>query len=316
MNAAISIIIPAYNVQDYVAEAISSALSQTLQHVEVIVVDDGSTDETANIVRAFNDPRLKLVRQANGGLSAARNTGLRYASAKYIGFLDADDRWHPDKARQHLAVMEVDPTIGLTFSHSAYIDERGTETGRTLFSLVREPSLKQMILRNHVGNGSSPIVRYECFTDAGSFDEALRSCEDWEMWVRILRDTCFRARLIPGILTYYRINTRSLSMNFDGFVRYAELAAAKIRKDTPQVSSGTVNRGLAMIYRIAGTKAFGNSDKPRASTLLVRAIAISPRILVTDPRFIGTVAAMFFPLKLVNAMHGALGYCLRKTTRS
>lgn len=300
MKPRLSIVIPAYNVEGYVVEAIASALVQSLSEIEVIVVDDGSTDRTGEQIAAFDDPRLRVVTQVNGGLSNARNTGIRAARAALIGFLDGDDRWHPDKALRHVELMERDPSIGLSYSHSAYIDEAGRDTGALLLSDAAAPDLVAMIRRNRVGNGSTPVVHADCFRRAGLFDETLRSCEDWEMWVRLLRETGFSARLIPEALTFYRLNTQSLSFNFDGFLRNAEAAAARIAAETPQVDPAHARYGLAMCYRIAAAKAVKIGKTARALALLRRAVTISPSIALTDPRFAATLAVMIAPRRAVS----------------
>jgi glycosyltransferase involved in cell wall biosynthesis len=290
---------------------VASALRQTVREIEVVVVDDGSTDDTREVVRSFRDDRLRLVRKVNGGLSSARNLGIAHARAAFIGLLDGDDRWHPAKAERHLALMERDPTIGISFSHSAYIDEAGRATGRVLFTSLRQPTLRQLVLRNCIGNGSTPILRAACFEAAGGFDETLRSCEDWEMWVRILRDTGYTAVLVPEVLTDYRLNPRSLSADFAGFLTNAERAAGKIRAQTPALPARVVNRGLAMSYRIAGTKALQLGNTAAAASLLARAIGKSPALIVTDPRLLGTVAAMAMPKQVVDAGHRLLGGILK-----
>jgi len=169
--------------------------------LEVIVVDDASTDGTWELLRQFaaslDDKRLKIVNRAPGGVSAARNSALALAKGRYIGFLDGDDVWRSDKASRQLEIMEADPSIAFTFTDSQYITENGELTGRYIKSGKSEIHLHDIIRRNYVGNGSTPIVRRECIDLAGPFGEELESCEDYEMWCRILYVTGSRAVLIP-----------------------------------------------------------------------------------------------------------------------
>ena len=141
----LSIVIPAYNVAPYIEAAVNSALDQTLRDIEVIVVDDGSTDATPKILdkiqRARGDARLRIIRQPNGGLSAARNTGIRNARGAFIGFLDSDDIWAPQKAELQVGLMQADETIGISFSYSEYLTEDGRRTGSILFAERMQPSL-------------------------------------------------------------------------------------------------------------------------------------------------------------------------------
>ena len=119
----LSVIVPAYNSAPYIEEAVRSVLAQTMPDLEVVVVDDGSPDESAAVVSAIDDQRVRLVRKANGGLASARNAGISAARGEVLGFLDGDDRWRPDKAQSHLEVLDTECGVGLTFSHSAYIDQ-------------------------------------------------------------------------------------------------------------------------------------------------------------------------------------------------
>ena len=302
MNAAsprLSIVIPAYNVAEYILPAVNSALDQTYADLEVIVVDDGSTDETpallAQLSRMRQDERLRIVRQVNGGLSAARNTGIREARGEYIGFLDGDDLWLPEKAERHIAAMDDDPGIGFTYSASEFIEEDGRPTHRLLRPDTLKPSLHDMILRNHVGNGSTPVVRRECFAIAGLFREDLRSCEDYEMWCRILWLTDGVAVGLPLPLTLYRLRKSSLSFDVDRFVAQSDMALAVIQSSMKEVPRRLIARARAEHYRIAARKAVmaGKADKARG--LLARAFRLRPSMFLTDPRAIAAFVSLAVP---------------------
>jgi glycosyltransferase involved in cell wall biosynthesis len=295
----LSIVIPAYNVAPYVSQAVYSALEQSLRDIEVIVVDDGSTDGTSQILdeisRACDDPRLRIVRQANGGLSAARNTGIRNARAGYIGFLDADDIWAPEKAELQVLLMQSDPTIGISFSYSEYLTEDGRHTDSILFAEKMEPSLHDMIRRNHAGNGSTPIVRRECFEIAGLFREELKSCEDYEMWCRILWITPYRAACLAKPLTFYRLRESSLSFNSLKFVENADRAIACLRDAMPNLPERVINSGHAEHYRIAAWKAVSSGRHMDALRLLAKGLSLKPMLLFTDWRAIGTAISIVLP---------------------
>jgi glycosyltransferase involved in cell wall biosynthesis len=207
----VSVVIPNFNTGRVVTGAIRSALQQTYSAIEVLVVDDGSTDDSLDRILDITDDRLTCVRQPNGGLSAARNTGIRLARGRYIAFLDSDDLWSPAKLARHLAVMEEDPSIGVTFCHSAYLAESGAPTGE-LVPRSEQSDSGHVIKRNHIGNGSTAVVRRECFQHAGLFDEALHSGEDWELWVRVAALSRLSFRLIPEVLTGYRVRPGSLNV--------------------------------------------------------------------------------------------------------
>jgi glycosyltransferase involved in cell wall biosynthesis len=278
----LSVVIPAYNVESFIADAIDSALTQSFADLEVVVVDDGSTDRTAQIVAAMTDPRIRLVSKRNGGLSSARNAGIRAARGRYIGMLDGDDRWLPFKAALHIAAMERDPTIGVTFSQSAYIDEEGRRTGQLLATRLAEPGLHDLIRYNHLGNGSTTVVRSSVFEAVGLFDEQLRASEDYEVWIRVLHRRAGRIVLIPEVLTEYRVRDNSLSMDPRVFVPNGEAVHAKLRRQLTDVPVDVLNHGLANIYRIAGRKCLTSGRIDEAWFWVIRAKETYPSLLFVD----------------------------------
>jgi glycosyltransferase involved in cell wall biosynthesis len=295
----LSIVIPTYNVEPYVRAAVYSALAQTLRDIEVIVVVDGATDGSLRVLEEMkaecNDPRLRIIWQENGGLSAARNTGILNARGAFIGFLDADDIWAHDKAALQVALMQADETIGISFSHSEYLTEDGARTGQILVAGKTQPSLHDMIRRNHVGNGSTPIVRRECFEIAGLFRPELRSCEDYEMWCRVLDLTPYRAQLLTKPLTYYRLREDSLSFNSMKFVENADRAMECLRGTMRYVPLRVFNAGHAEHYRIAAWKAVSAKRNMDALRLLGKALALRPTLIVSDWRAMATAIAIVLP---------------------
>lgn len=283
----LSVVVPCYGVGALSVEAVESILRQSMRALEVIVVDDGSTDDTLQRVLALDDPRLTCITQPNRGLAGARNTGVRHARAPFIGFCDGDDIWHPDKAARHLAIMEQDGSIGLTFSYSAYIDEGGAPTGQLLVSRCSAPTAYDLVVRNHVGNGSTPVVRKECFDRAGLFDETLRSCEDVEMWVRLCVRTPLTLRLIPEPLTGYRVRQGSLSVSFDNFLAASRLAAQRFQQHVPGVTARIIARGYAETLRIASRKALSNGQVELSRSLFLQALRQAPDLMLRDARALG-----------------------------
>lgn len=301
----ITIVIPAFNVGEFIADAVKSALSQTVQDVEVIVVDDGSTDATASILADIDDDRLLVIRKDNSGLAAARNTGLRAATAAYVGFLDGDDLWHATKAEKQLRMMDNDPSTIMTYSDSAYIDEGGCFTGEFLMSRVARPTLQQMIRRNHVGNGSTPIVRTRAARDTGLFDERLRTNgEDYEFWCRLLHRYGHGSLVhVAEPLTLYRIRTNSLSVSFDNFLASVELANQFMRSAMPEVPHWVMREGLAGCYRIASRKSASLKRPGDALRYMAHAVMLAPWLPFTDPRLAATVALILTNGRAQKAMH-------------
>jgi glycosyltransferase involved in cell wall biosynthesis len=280
----LSVVIPNFNTADYVTAAIQSVLDQTLQEFEIIVVDDGSSDDSVERLLSIGDERLTCIRQCNRGLAGARNTGLLAARGAYVGFLDSDDMWFPEKAERHLEIMDQDPYLGLTFSYSAYLQQSGASTGQLLLSRCSRPTARDLIKRNHVGNGSTFIVRRACLEMAGGFDEAIRNCEEWEFCVRVAACTNFQIQLIAEVLTGYRIREGSLSVSYDHFISNGDLAVAQFCRYVPDFSDADARRASSQNCRIASRKALSNGQIALSRALFIKAFRRYPLLVLCDPR--------------------------------
>ncbi len=184
----VSVVTPAYTVGPWIGQAMDSVLSQTERRLEYVVVDDGSTDDTAAIVaeRAERDPRLRLIKTENGGSGRARNIGITATSAPFVAFLDGDDRWHPDFLRTALATFgAAPPHLGATFSHTRVLLETGRVVGLRWQPAGPCDLDRLLVEHNPPHNGSSLVLRRSCFAEVGTFDASLRSGVDFDMWLRI-----------------------------------------------------------------------------------------------------------------------------------
>lgn len=198
-NPRVSVVIPTYERADLVGRAVDSALAQTVEDVEVIVVDDGSTDGTREAVAAKSDPRVRsLEHESNRGVSAARNTGIEAASGEYVAFLDSDDEWLPRKLERQLAALDDRgdgwvgaycdvATTGLSglgriaaaVSESVFRSAAPREGGRELAEAL-------LSMRVFMGPGSTLLVERDALAAAGGFDEGLSIYEDWDLVLRVL----------------------------------------------------------------------------------------------------------------------------------
>jgi len=298
----VSVVVPAYNVAPYVEQALVSALDQTYRRIEVIVVNDGSTDSTRSVIervlRDRGDPRLRVIDQPNAGLSAARNSGVDAARGELVAFLDSDDAWRPDKLEKHVRLLARRPRVGLSFSYSEYMTEDGRPTGHGPVTTRLAPSLHDMVRRNQCGNGSSIVVRRECLRIAGPFREELRSCEDYELWCRMLWATSYEAACIPEPLTLYRQREASLSFDAARFTQNADLAMRLLRETMPSIPERLMRAGHAEHYRIAALKAATLGQDEVATRLLARALRLWPWLLVSDRRTLATAATLLMPRRL------------------
>lgn len=184
----ISVVIPAHDADRYISDAVSSVLDQTYQDFEVMIVDDGSTDRTPELISAFAaNSRVRHIRQQNLGPSAARNTGIRASRGSFIAFLDADDFWQPDKLEAQLTIFESHPHVGVVYSDFAVLDDSGQHVQRTWRRPVPRGSLTADLMFGNViaGSSSSVILRKECIESVGGFDQNLWVCEDQDLWRRL-----------------------------------------------------------------------------------------------------------------------------------
>lgn len=211
----ISVVIPAYNAMHYLPTTMKSLLNQTFDDFEVIVVNDGSSDETEQWVSQIENPKVKLISQQNKGLAGARNTGIAYAQGDYIAFLDADDIWEPTMLAKQVTVLEDNLEIGLVYTWVALIDEQGKFTGRVFKNNAEGNVWNQLTEHNIVECGSVAMVRRSCFDTVGVFDQNLPSAtiEDWDMWLRIASRYPFKVVKEP--LVYYRQHPTSSSKNWE-----------------------------------------------------------------------------------------------------
>jgi glycosyltransferase involved in cell wall biosynthesis len=236
----VGVVIPLRDAAPTIEATLASVLDQTYGALEVIVVDDGSTDGSPEVVarHAAADPRVRLLRQPNAGVAAARNRGAAETDARFLAFIDADDLWAPDKIAQQLAAMESGgERVGLVYTWSALIDEDGR-----VFSLQHRPliegwALPALCRANIVGNGSSSLIRREAFEAVDGFDEGLRArgaqgCEDLSICLRIAER--FEFRLVPRHLTGYRVTVGNMSSDALRMLRSCELVLAPYRRAYPE----------------------------------------------------------------------------------
>jgi Glycosyltransferases, probably involved in cell wall biogenesis len=185
MKPSVSVIIATYNYGQYLAEALDSVLAQTYHDYEIVVVDDGSTDNTADVLLPYlSKPNVRYQRTDHVGQPAAKNIGIRQARGKYIAFLDADDRWLPQKLEKQIARFEADAEVGLVFTRRYWIDEHGSRLPLRSLTLYRGFVLPE-IFRNNFVCFSSSMVRRDVLEDVGMFDESIPLAIDYELWLRV-----------------------------------------------------------------------------------------------------------------------------------
>jgi glycosyltransferase involved in cell wall biosynthesis len=219
------VIIPCYKQAHYLPEAVDSALQQTYPRVEVVVVNDGSPDDTAVVARKYGD-RIVYVEQDNAGLPAARNAGIRRSSGELVAFLDSDDRWLPRKLERQVPLF-ADKAVGLVHGGYRSFDESGIrwETSPEL-NEGDAIDLHRLLTGNRLGVLTA-VARRDALVTTGGFDETLTSCEDWDLWIRIVAR--YQVRCWPEVVAEYRLQSASMSRNYRRMYR---MRRAVLRKNS------------------------------------------------------------------------------------
>lgn len=317
--ALISVVMPVYNVEAFVAEAIGSVLAQTYDAFELIIVDDGGSDASMEIVRGFRDDRIRIVSQSNRGLAGARNSGIAAARGELIALLDSDDRWAPDKLMLHAVHLRSNPHIGVSYAGSQLIDASGRPIAAAMRPRLEGIDAAHILRRNPVGNGSAAVLRrsaldvaaFEHPAEPGRicwFDESFRQSEDIEMWLRLSARHGVRFEGIGGLLTDYRIIGGGLSANivrqFESWQRVIE----KTRRYAPDLIAQHGDAAAAYQLRYLARRAIQLGDYSFARSLTAQAIRRHPAILLEEPMksAVTACAAMASALLPTTLMQGLL----------
>lgn len=257
MSSRVSVVIPAFNAQNYITSAIDSALTQEGCEIDVIVVDDGSTDGTSQIVQAYGD-RVRYVRQDNAGPAAARNLGLSLASSEWIAFLDADDTWQSGKLNAQLNVAGK-TSADFVYSNSINVgDCQSVAQTRQIKDLPRGDVFEELLHDNFIPL-SSVLVRRQCLIDVGGFREDLLGTEDWDLWMRLAAEGVM-FEVVPEPLITYQWRRDSLSKDHERmkFLRERTLHLALDTSRGRKVS--WVKRKAAIANTLAASAWFANHD--------------------------------------------------------
>ena len=297
MSPLLSIIIPAFNVEQFIEQAICSAQNQTLKDIEIIVVDDNSTDGTRTVIEALTitDSRIRIIAntQLNAGQCGARNAGLWAATGFYTGFLDGDDYWHPKKAASHIAFMEQHPEVDLTFSRWSVIDETGRETGRvTDAPRKRTLNLEDLLVENVVGGASNVICRTVARVTAGDFDLTLKAAVDLDLWLRIARLRNGNISFINEVLTFYRLREGQITKDWKRMADNWDIIFDRLRAEMPDRILPIENEAKAKHLRYRSYLAYEAGEFPAARQQLVAAFKRGGLSLLADRRTWITAAAV------------------------
>ncbi len=284
MSPLVSVVIPAYNAGAFIDASVGSALNQSMGDLEVIVVNDGSTDDMADRLRAWNDPRLSVITQANQGLASALNAGIRAARGTYIGFLDADDLWLPSKLERHIQVHQERPDIDITFSWVDAIDVCGKPVRIPCPRWRGTVSLAQLLADYMIRTMSAVVIRRVAAEHAGGFDSTLVRCVDLEFFLRaaLLRPNNICA--IPEVLTLYRRHDRQRTRDWRRMLQGWNQVLSSIRQRAPEATAKVERVASSNMLRYYASLAYEGGQFGDAIELVKRSFALSPAAFLRDTR--------------------------------
>ncbi|HBC34103.1 MAG TPA: glycosyl transferase [Marinobacter adhaerens] len=245
--ATVSVITPTYNRARFLPAAVASVLSQTFGDFELIIVDDGSEDNTPDVLKPFfADRRVRYVYQENQGQSHARNLALKQATGDFIAFLDSDDVWAPDKLEKQLAVFRANSEVDIVHGDEAIINEQGSVV--SLQNMRRYSGrITRYLLADNSVSITTALVRRRCFDEMGGFDTSVGVADDYELWLRFSARYCYQYE--PGIVASYRVMADQISS--DKRRRYAaneRIIQQFLARYGEVLSPGERRWGLARFY--------------------------------------------------------------------
>ena len=278
----VSVIIPAYNTENFIGITLESVLSQTYKNIEVLVVDDGSQDRTSDIVKSIaqSDCRVILLQQSNVGVAAARNLAIKKSRGEYIAPIDADDIWYPQKLEKQVQLMlQAEPSVGLVYAWSVHLNEEGLLTGGYSASRLEGEVYTDLVYSNFLGNASVPLIHRICLEKVGYYNCQLKEqnaqgCEDTDIYLRIAEH--YQFRVVPEFLIGYRKTFNSMSCDYTSMAKSHHLVLVDSQQRHPEIPSTIYqwSKSRLYIYLAAESKRCGD----HWSTLfwLYKALQINP----------------------------------------
>jgi glycosyltransferase involved in cell wall biosynthesis len=302
----VTVVIPCFNAAASLAGTIESVLAQSEERFELLVIDDGSTDDSANVVAGFAsvDPRIWMYRQPNAGVSAARNVGATLARAPIVAFLDADDRWHPDTLRAHLEAFGGSPNLGISFARCRIVNDNGRWSGQVTRPKLQGLTTADLLATNPTATCSNLVVRKAVFEQVGGFRTGMQHAEDQEWLFRAVAGGA-AIRGIDSLLVDYRCSAGGLSSQLDAMLCGWEAMVTAAREHDPRTVAACYSHARARYLRYLARRALRLRQPPTtALRFLFAALSEDWRLLLAEPRATvltlgGCVLGLCSPRRLV-----------------
>lgn len=292
-----TIVIPCYNAARFLDATLASVAAQSCKEWELILVDDGSTDTSVAIARRFaeHETRMQVIQANHGGVSAARNLGIRMARGKYLAFLDADDLWHPDKLSAHLRHLESRPEVGVSFCRAQFMTADGSLTAVRSSGRIHGLRPAHFLYENPTTTTSALVVWREVFEQVGGFDESMSYSEDLEWLVRVRCRSAWEIEGIDDALTFYRASDTGLSSRLEKMQQGWETLVEHIRAYAPDLIAQHYTLARATHLRYLARRTLRLSLPAAVGwDFMRRAIASDWRVLLVQPqRSLPTLAGVF-----------------------
>ncbi|MGB3759091.1 MAG: glycosyltransferase family A protein [Rivularia sp. (in: cyanobacteria)] len=250
----VSVIIPACNAEKFLLKTLESVLSQTYKNIEVLVIDDGSQDKTAEIVQSIaqKDSRVILLQQENSGVAAARNLGISKSKGEFIAPIDADDIWYPQNLEKQVqCLLQADSSVGLVYSWSVDINEQDKLTGDFRASNIEGDVFKTLLCHNFLGNASSTLIRRSCVENIGGYNTQLKAqnaqgCEDWDFYLRIAEN--YQFKVVPEFFIGYRKIANTMSGDYKKMAKSHDLMLQEVQPRHPEIPKGLYQLSKSSFY--------------------------------------------------------------------
>jgi glycosyltransferase involved in cell wall biosynthesis len=289
----ISVIVPSYNAENTIYNTINSVSQQTFIDLEILVIDDGSTDSTLEIVSTIKDPRLQVFSYANSGVAITRNRGIEKATGKYIAFLDADDLWMPNKLKFQREALQNLPEAAVAYSWSNYINEWGRFSHIGQRCQFQGNVYPHLLVNNFLESGSNPLIRKLAIQKTGGFETSLVPAEDWDFYLRLAASYEFVH--VPEVHVLYRISTQAASANTTKMEAKCLEVIEKAFQQAPNTLQYLKKKSIENLYTYLLFRTLEGKKNRQKSKVAVRylwkAIASNPTLLYNRSKVMTIVIA-------------------------